>query len=170
MMRTVASSNVPLLCSLAMPEQFVLTAARLWVMPYRDAAATGTEWHDGFAAAGLGEVACMSFEILMRGIAAARRANFDVRWPCCPRLGGDELCLLNSLSLMQYGAASDAVARLTAWLSPAAMRTVYNPAVRLAELLREAGLILPVRPAFDPAKNDLLENFRHLDRGALLVH
>lgn len=165
-----ANSDMPLLCSLTIPEQFVLTAARLWVMPYRNAEPSGTEWHDGFAAAGLGEVACMSFEILMRGIAAARRTNFDVRWPCCPRLGGDELCLLNCLSLLQHGATGDAILRLTAWLSPAAMRTVYNPAVRLAELLREAELVLPVRGAFDPVKTDVLENFRHLDRGALLVN
>lgn len=162
--------ETPLLCSLTASEQFVLTAARLWVMPYRDSNQSGPEWRDGFAAAGLDEMASMSFDLLMRSIAATRCTNLDIRWPCCLRLGGDEVCLIDCLGLLQHDRKREAALRLAVWLSPAATRLAYAPADRLAGLLGAVGLALPLRSGAAGAYGTALEGYRHLDPGALRVH
>ncbi len=138
-------SNLPLMCSLTTPEIFVATAARLWVVPYREAADSGLAWHDGFTAAGLSGVASVSFDLTMRSMVAARRSDLDVRWPGCLRLGADEAWLLDCLALLQQQKINEAVARMTVWLSPATMRIIHSPITRFAELLAGRGLIFPKR-------------------------
>jgi hypothetical protein len=171
-MRTIEQpcSSLPLMCSLTTPELFVATAARLWVLPYREAEGNGLDWRAGFRAAGLSDVASVAFDLIMRGMVASRRGELDIRWPGCHRLGADEACLVDCLSLLQQQRGSDAVARMTVWLAPAAMRILHAPASRFAELLAAGGLIFPTRRQSIAAQAASFETYRQFDPGLLLAH
>jgi len=139
-------------------------------MPYREAGESGVDWRDGFAAAGLNAVAGVSFDLILRSLVASRKGSLDVRWPGCPRLGADEAWLLDCLSLLQQQRGSEAVARMSMWLSPAVTRIIHAPLSRFAELMAENGLILPARDLPSDGAMSLADAYCRSDPALLLVH
>jgi len=133
------------LCHLATAELLPTMAFRLWAMGLQNSRWAGGDWREGLTVAGFDEAALESFEILVRTVVAARLGCVDVRWPGSPRLGEDEMRLLDCFRVMQRRESGLAIRRLSAWLEPAAARIAFGPACHLIENFLDAGLWFPER-------------------------
>ncbi|TQV75759.1 hypothetical protein [Denitrobaculum tricleocarpae] len=82
---------------------------------------------------------------VLRNIAYAASRMVDVRGPACPNLSPDEADLLHAVAGFQRSDSAPAHHALANWLPPAAIRLSAGALSSLAESLRTAGLILPLR-------------------------
>jgi hypothetical protein len=127
-------------------ELVIVSTLRLWIAavcgPLRHDTAN---WYDGLAAAGVTEQPAMAFHEMMEAIVAGVSGPLDFRPRPCRHLGRDESRVLDLLRLLQHNCRCEAAQLLTGWMPAASRRVTGNLALRLAEGLRQAGLILPPR-------------------------
>ena len=126
-------------------ESLVVMALRLWVGRTYGPDQRLPDWREGLQAAGMARLGVPAFSALMRIIAAATYHPLDIRCMSCPELGGDEACLLQILSLLQWDRPREAGLTMAAWLPPTARRMALMPAQGFAAALTQVGLDLPLR-------------------------
>lgn len=86
-----------------------------------------------------------SLNAVLRNIAFAASRMVDVRGSACPSLSPDEADLLHAVAGFQRNDSKPAYEALSNWLPPAAIRLSVDALSNLAQTLRAAGLILPLR-------------------------
>lgn len=86
-----------------------------------------------------------SLDAVLRNIAFAASRMVDVRGSACPSLSPDEADLLHAVAGFQRNDSRPAYEALGNWLPPAAIRLSADALSNLAQTLRAAGLILPLR-------------------------
>lgn len=130
---------------LAYGEQLVLWAARRWLADRSGWPRVAEEFALALgcirARAALGALE----EILEALHGGASRTVYLHRLDCC-RVSGDEHALLSALAALQAGTPGRARAFLEWLLPPPAAADVAGAALRLAETLARAGLLIPARP------------------------
>lgn len=134
-----------LLADLRTAETLLTVTLRLFALPWREPGQIHPDWREGLRAGDLPAHTAQAFEGLLQVVIVATRRPLDVRCLSCPQLGYDEGRLLQIVSLLQHRRGADAEAVLESWLPAAACRFAMPPAVDLAQALRQAGLVIPLR-------------------------
>ncbi len=136
---------------LTLGEAVILQGTRRWVAclhqeqePFPAVEAHFTHYGISGCAAGLNAV--------LRNIAFAASRMVDVRGSACPNLSSDEADLLHAVAGFQRNDSTPAHDALANWLPPSAIRLSAGALSSLAQSLRGAGLILPLRAR--PASHD----------------
>ena len=123
-------------------ESLLLGAVRVWVAKYRkrECGLMDIAWmFRRFAVAR----AAPSLHAIMMHLSIAAERSIDIRCCKCPKVSPDETRLMDLVAHLQDGQEPSARAILRFWLAPAAARLSMVPAWALAEVFRDAGLILP---------------------------
>ncbi len=153
----MSTSGTPL-TEMGTTEVFVVSALRLWALPYCDPQRTYLDWREPFHASGLGALGASSFEALCRILAASAPSGLSIQQLRCTQLGEDEAQLLHTLWLLQQRQLSFAHTHLQGWCCASAARLAIGPACTLALLLQSQQMRLsfhyadglPVRPQHLP--------------------
>lgn len=165
--KPVYAADLPL-GQLRTAELLMVSAVRLWTMPYRDPQTRHPDWRGAFVAAGVSDDGIPAFEALFRIVAAGCRRPLDLRCIHAATLGEDEGRFLQGLGLLQHGQDKPAVAIFADWLHPVAARLALSPARSLAAALTRGGLFIPRRHA--EAMRSRRPWRAHADPGLYLVH
>ncbi len=139
-----------LLSDLTTPEILLAVTLRLFALPWREPGDDHPDWREGLRIGNLPFWTATMFESFLQIVVLATRRPLDVRCTDCPQLGYDEGRLLQIVSLLQHHRNDEAEAVLESWLPAAACRVALTPAEGLARGLRQAGLVIPLRPAIVP--------------------
>ena len=129
---------------LTLGEAIILQAVRRWVCCLHQEQEPFPVLQAHFAHYGISDSAA-ALDAVLRNIAFAATRMVDVRGPACPSLSPDESDLLHAVAGYQRKESTPAYDALLNWLPPSAIRLSTEPLSNLADNLRSAGLILPIR-------------------------
>ena len=134
-----ASSDAIGVDHLPLAERVLLWAIRSWSAYHCDLTAIRSSLDRVFAEAGMAGAA-PSFDRMMSALFAGLRRWPDVRCVRCPRLGADELRLLNACGHLQRGEDVSARRALHDWVVRPAVRIACEHAAQFVEFASVAGL------------------------------
>lgn len=119
---------------------------RTWAGAYRTGFCPRVGVQHLFARRGVADAAA-SLDALLDATVQYATRPFKLGCPCCARLSDDETTLLHATAVAQRGDLAGARVDLQSWLTPRVADWALGPLGGLATILKNAGLILPVRPA-----------------------
>jgi hypothetical protein len=137
-------------------ESLLLGAVRVWVAKYRKRQCGLMDIAWMFRRFGIARAAPSLHAVMMHLSIAAER-SIDIRCCKCPKVSPDETRLMDLVAHLQDGEEASARAILRFWLAPAAARLSMVPAWALAEVFRDAGLMLPLRTVRTVRDEKLIE-------------
>jgi hypothetical protein len=129
--------------SLDEAERLLVTSCRMWVACITDRSCPLCPLEQVFERFGILDAAAALHEVLCTSARAARRP-FQVHSPRCTQISEDEIMLLRATAFTQRGQFATALRELEDWLPAAAAHSALGPLHELAQLLRKAGLVLPM--------------------------
>lgn len=129
---------------LTLGEAVILQGTRRWVTCLHQEQEPLPALQAHFAHYGISRCAA-GLNAVLRNIAFAASRMVDVRGPACPSLSPDEADLLHAVAGFQRSDSTPAHEALANWLPPSAIRLSAGALSGLAQSLRTAGLILPLR-------------------------
>lgn len=136
----VESSDIPF------GERLLLWSLRMWVRAYVRRYNDHPLLQNGFKLAGA-PAAYLALDDLMSVFATASTSSMDIRCPNCSEISADEHCLLTLVAEFQHGSTPcEAEDILGVWLPPAARRVAQTHAKELAEIFKQAKLLIRSRP------------------------
>lgn len=126
-------------------ERALLAGFRQW---FRHGTAGGmAAMRAGFDVAGVPSTALLPLFALLGGFAVTQARRPDIRPVSSPRVGADEMALLDALAAVQAGEADMAAQTLDRWLPLMALCVATDAARELACILDAACIRLPRRRA-----------------------
>lgn len=129
---------------LTLGEAVILQGTRRWVACLHQEQEPLPALQAHFAHYGIAGCAA-GLNAVLRNIAFAASRMVDVRGSACPNLSPDEADLLHAVAGFQRSDSTPAYDALANWLPPSAIRLSAGALSSLAQSLRGAGLILPLR-------------------------
>ncbi len=142
--RPAAACRAESVEDLTLGEAIILQGVRRWVSCLHQEQEPLPVLQAHFTHYGISNSAA-ALNAVLRNIAFAATRMVDVRGLACPSLSPDEADLLHALAGYQREESAPAYEALLNWLPPSAIRLSTEPLSILANNLRSAGLILPIR-------------------------
>jgi hypothetical protein len=147
---SLASEDFGNAASLDEAERLLVIGCRMWVACITDRSCPLCPLEQVFDRFGILDAAAALHEVLCTTARAATRP-FQVHGPRCPQISEDEILLLRAAAFAQRRQFPAALRELQDWLPAAAAHSALGPLHDLAQLLREAGLVLPMAQASEDA-------------------
>lgn len=126
-------------------EKLLVVSFRLWALPFAAPDRRHPDWRAGFRAAGIEDAAHTLFDPLLDTLFSASHRVIAVHRSMCVGISLDEREFLRCIGLRQNDRIDGAAQILAEWLPPTAARVAASLVGSLAEALRAAGLVLPLR-------------------------
>lgn len=148
-------------------ERLLVLSFRLWALPHAVPDQAHPEWRAGLRAAGLEGEAQLLFDPLLDTLFSSTQRVIEVHRAMCLGISQDESEFLRCIAMYQNARDEDARQILADWIPPASMRLATCLAASLADALKGAALMLPVR---ESDRMSLLSTAAGIGRGLHLVH